>query len=61
MPPNLDHSSLARHGAGLFSCYPDTELIYSHLTTWAEHFRFGPVRFWAKKNNPTEIIFFSSF
>ena len=36
MPPNLDHSSLARQGAGLFSSYPDTELIYFHLTTCSD-------------------------
>lgn len=31
MPLNLDHSSLARHGADLFSSYPDTEQINSHV------------------------------
>lgn len=31
MPLHLNHSSLARRGAGLFSSYPDTEQINSHV------------------------------
>ena len=27
----VSNSSLARHGAGLFSSYPDTEPVYSHV------------------------------